>query len=88
MLFDMYLDYKDFLMCCVSKHFWLHCRHMFFLHIKEDLLSGNLQCSSEHAIELSALLAQMKFGDYNQNTAKYNYEELCAKELTTTILER
>ncbi|XP_075561671.1 E3 ubiquitin-protein ligase MYLIP isoform X2 [Pelecanus crispus] len=62
-------------------------RHMFFLHIKEDLLAGNLQCSSEHAIELSALLAQMKFGDYNQNTAKYNYEELCAKELTTTILE-
>ncbi|NWH19913.1 E3 ubiquitin-protein ligase MYLIP isoform X1 [Grus americana] len=62
-------------------------RHMFFLHIKEDLLAGNLQCSSELAIELSALLAQMKFGDYNQNTAKYNYEELCAKELTTTILE-
>ncbi|XP_062473953.1 E3 ubiquitin-protein ligase MYLIP isoform X2 [Pezoporus occidentalis] len=62
-------------------------RHMFFLHIKEDLLAGNLQCSSEHAIELSALLAQMKFGDYNQNTAKYNYEELCAKELTTTVLE-
>ncbi|KAM9228457.1 E3 ubiquitin-protein ligase MYLIP isoform 2-T2 [Leptosomus discolor] len=62
-------------------------RHMFFLHIKEDLLAGNLQCSSEHAVELSALLAQMKFGDYNQNTAKYNYEELCAKELTTTILE-
>ncbi|XP_074755820.1 E3 ubiquitin-protein ligase MYLIP isoform X2 [Athene noctua] len=62
-------------------------RHMFFLHIKEDLLAGHLQCSSEHAIELSALLAQMKFGDYNQNTAKYNYEDLCAKELTTTILE-
>lgn len=86
MLVDKNLDYKHFL--CVSKHFSFHCRHMFFLHIKEDLLAGNLQCSSEHAIELSALLAQMKFGDYNQNTAKYNYEELCAKELTTTILER
>lgn len=64
------------------------CRHMFFLHIKEDLLAGNLQCSSEHAIELSALLAQVRFGDYNQNTAKYSYEELCAKELTTATLER
>lgn len=88
MLFDTYLDYKHLLTFCVSEHFLFHCRHMFFLHIKEDLLAGNLQCSSEHAIELSALLAQMKFGDYNQNTAKYNYEELCAKELTTTILER
>uniref|UniRef100_A0A674HXK0 RING-type E3 ubiquitin transferase n=2 Tax=Terrapene triunguis TaxID=2587831 RepID=A0A674HXK0_9SAUR len=29
----------------------------------------------------------MKFGDYNQNTAKYSYEELCAKELTTATLE-
>nr|XP_042716442.1 E3 ubiquitin-protein ligase MYLIP isoform X2 [Chrysemys picta bellii] len=62
-------------------------RHMFFLHIREDLLAGNLQCSSEHAIELSALLAHMKFGDYNQNTAKYSYEELCAKELTTATLD-
>ncbi|XP_032637095.1 E3 ubiquitin-protein ligase MYLIP isoform X2 [Chelonoidis abingdonii] len=62
-------------------------RHMFFLHIREDLLAGNLQCSPEHAIELSALLAQMKFGDYNQNTAKYSYEELCAKELTTATLD-
>ncbi|XP_020654250.1 E3 ubiquitin-protein ligase MYLIP isoform X2 [Pogona vitticeps] len=63
-------------------------RHMFFLHIEEDLLAGNLQCSPEQAIELSALLAQLKFGDYNQNTAKYHYEEFCAKELTTAIWER
>nr|XP_020654249.1 E3 ubiquitin-protein ligase MYLIP isoform X2 [Pogona vitticeps] len=62
-------------------------RHMFFLHIEEDLLAGNLQCSPEQAIELSALLAQLKFGDYNQNTAKYHYEEFCAKELTTAIWE-
>ncbi|EMP40386.1 E3 ubiquitin-protein ligase MYLIP [Chelonia mydas] len=54
---------------------------------REDLLAGNLQCSSEHAIELSALLAHMKFGDYNQNTAKYSYEEMCAKELTTATLD-
>ncbi|KAF3815343.1 hypothetical protein GH733_016725 [Mirounga leonina] len=62
------------------------CRHIFFLHIKETLLAGHLQCSPEQAVELSALLAQTKFGDYNQNTAKYNYEELCAKELSSATL--
>ncbi|XP_012609124.1 E3 ubiquitin-protein ligase MYLIP isoform X4 [Microcebus murinus] len=61
-------------------------RHIFFLHIKEALLAGHLLCSPEQAVELSALLAQTKFGDYNQNTAKYNYEELCAKELSSTTL--
>uniref|UniRef100_U3EQ04 RING-type E3 ubiquitin transferase n=1 Tax=Micrurus fulvius TaxID=8637 RepID=U3EQ04_MICFL len=62
-------------------------RHMFFLHIEEDLLAGTLQCSSERAVELSALLAQLKFGDYNQNTAKYHYEEFCMKELTSSTLD-
>ncbi|XP_031996630.1 E3 ubiquitin-protein ligase MYLIP isoform X1 [Hylobates moloch] len=61
-------------------------RHIFFLHIKEALLAGHLLCSPEQAVELSALLAQSKFGDYNQNTAKYNYEELCAKELSSATL--
>lgn len=61
---------------------------MFFLHIEEDLLAGNLQCSSERAVELSALLAQLKFGDYNQNTAQYHYEEFCMKELTSSTLDR
>lgn len=63
-------------------------RHIFFLHIKEALLAGHLQCSPEQAVELSALLAQTKFGDYNQNTAKYSYEELCAKELSSAALNR
>ncbi|KAG8510992.1 E3 ubiquitin-protein ligase MYLIP [Galemys pyrenaicus] len=61
-------------------------RHIFFLHIKEALLAGHLPCSPEQAVELSALLAQTKFGDYNQNTAKYSYEELCAKELSSAAL--
>ncbi|XP_069469664.1 E3 ubiquitin-protein ligase MYLIP [Ambystoma mexicanum] len=63
-------------------------RHMFFVHIKEDLLAGNLQCSPEQAVELSALLAQMEFGDYNQNTAKYSYHELCGMDLGITVLNR
>lgn len=55
-------------------------RHLFFMHVKEDLHRGHLRMCSEQAEELSALLAQAEFGDYNQNTAKYWYTELCAKE--------
>ncbi|KAM9233240.1 E3 ubiquitin-protein ligase MYLIP [Dugong dugon] len=61
-------------------------RHIFFLHIKEALLAGPLQCYPEQAVELHALLAQTEFGDYNQNTARHNYEELCAKELSSAAL--
>ncbi|XP_034366471.1 E3 ubiquitin-protein ligase MYLIP [Arvicanthis niloticus] len=61
-------------------------RHIFFLHIKESLLAGHLQCSPEQAVDLSALLAQTKFGDYNQNTAQYSYEDLCEKELSSSTL--
>ncbi|XP_076864513.1 E3 ubiquitin-protein ligase MYLIP-A [Brachyhypopomus gauderio] len=55
-------------------------RHLFFMHVKEDLHRGHLRMGSEQAQELSALLAQAEFGDYNQNTAKYWYTELCGKE--------
>lgn len=61
-------------------------RHQFFMHVRDDLLGGRLQCSTEHAVDLSALLALVEFGDYNQNTAKYSYEDLCANDLNTTIL--
>ncbi|KAG7458153.1 hypothetical protein MATL_G00235100 [Megalops atlanticus] len=52
-------------------------RHLFFMHVKEDLHSGHLHMGPEPAEQLSALLAQAEFGDYNQNTAKYWYTELC-----------
>ncbi|KAK1804880.1 hypothetical protein P4O66_019257 [Electrophorus voltai] len=55
-------------------------RHLFFMHVKEDLHRGHLRMGSEQAQELSALLAQAEFGDYNQNTAKYWYTELCGRE--------
>ncbi|CAL8298730.1 unnamed protein product [Lota lota] len=55
-------------------------RHMLFMHVKEDLHSGHLRMASEQAEELSALLAQAEFGDYNQNTAQYWYRELCGEE--------
>uniref|UniRef100_H2MCU2 RING-type E3 ubiquitin transferase n=1 Tax=Oryzias latipes TaxID=8090 RepID=H2MCU2_ORYLA len=57
-------------------------RHLFFLHVKEDLHNGHLRMGSEQAEELSALLAQAEFGDYNQNTAQYWYSELCGEEPT------
>ncbi|KAJ8403037.1 hypothetical protein AAFF_G00359530 [Aldrovandia affinis] len=55
-------------------------RHLFFMHVKEDLHCGHLHMGPDLAEELSALLAQAEFGDYNQNTAKYWYTELCGKE--------
>ncbi|KAJ8354346.1 hypothetical protein SKAU_G00219130 [Synaphobranchus kaupii] len=55
-------------------------RHLFFLHIKQEVHSGRLQISPEQAEELSALLAQAEFGDYNQNTAEYCYSQLCGNE--------
>ncbi|XP_077363849.1 E3 ubiquitin-protein ligase MYLIP-A-like [Festucalex cinctus] len=55
-------------------------RHIFFTHVKEDLHNGHLRMGSEQAEELSALLAQAEFGDYNQNTARYWYLELCGEE--------
>ncbi|KAM9446297.1 E3 ubiquitin-protein ligase MYLIP-A-like [Clarias gariepinus] len=55
-------------------------RHLFFMHVKEDLHCGHLRMCSEQAVKLSALVAQAEFGDYNQNTAKYWYTELCRKD--------
>ncbi|XP_061764446.1 E3 ubiquitin-protein ligase MYLIP-A isoform X1 [Nerophis ophidion] len=55
-------------------------RHVFFMQVKEDLHNGHLRMGLEQAEELSALLAQAEFGDYNQNTAQYWYSELCGEE--------
>ncbi|KAM9416224.1 E3 ubiquitin-protein ligase MYLIP-A-like isoform 1-T1 [Salvelinus alpinus] len=55
-------------------------RHVFFMQVKENLHSGHLRMCSGQAEELSALLAQAEFRDYNQNTAKYWYSELCGSE--------
>ncbi|XP_053322832.1 E3 ubiquitin-protein ligase MYLIP [Spea bombifrons] len=62
-------------------------RRMFYLHIKEDLLAGHLQCSPEQAVALSAVLAQLECGDYNPNTASYRYQDICSKELGPATLE-
>ncbi|XP_037119911.1 E3 ubiquitin-protein ligase MYLIP-A-like [Syngnathus acus] len=61
-------------------------RHIFFTHVKEDLHNGHLRMGSEQAEELSAMLAQAEFGDYNQNTAHYWYSELCGEEPSPTIV--
>ncbi|RXN01749.1 E3 ubiquitin-protein ligase MYLIP-A [Acipenser ruthenus] len=55
-------------------------RNLFFMHVKEDLHSGRLQSLPEQAEELCAQVAQAEFGDYNQNTAKYIYKEICGKD--------
>ncbi|KAG9355481.1 hypothetical protein JZ751_000319 [Albula glossodonta] len=58
------------------------------LRLREDLHCGHLHMGSEQAQELSALLAQAEFGDYNQNTAKYWYTELCGKEPSPATVNR
>ncbi|XP_072572037.1 E3 ubiquitin-protein ligase MYLIP-A-like isoform X3 [Paramormyrops kingsleyae] len=63
-------------------------RHFFFMHVKDELLRGHLQTSREQAEDLSALLAQAEFGDYNQTTAKYRYSELCGKEPGLDVMQR
>ncbi|KPP72110.1 E3 ubiquitin-protein ligase MYLIP-A-like [Scleropages formosus] len=62
-------------------------RHLFFTHVREDLLKGHLHTNPEQAEELSALLAQVQFGDYNPNTARYCYTELCGKELSSAVTD-
>lgn len=58
------------------------------MHVKEDLHNGHLRMGLEQAEELSALLAQAEFGDYNQNTAQYFYSELCGEEPSTATISR
>lgn len=70
------------LSCCLS------ARHIFFTHVKEDLHNGHLRMCLEQAVELSALLAQAEFGDYNQNTAQYWYSELCGEEPSVAAIDR
>ncbi|MBN3295354.1 E3 ubiquitin-protein ligase MYLIP [Amia ocellicauda] len=61
-------------------------RHLFFMHVKEDLLGGRLRSTPEQAEELGALVAQAELGDFNQNTAKYFYYEFCGKDPSPTVL--
>lgn len=77
---DIIFNYSSFLL--------LLNRHVFFMHVKEDLHNGHLRMGSEQAEELSALLAQAEFGDYNQNTAQYWYSELCGEEPSAATIDR
>ncbi|XP_016139065.1 E3 ubiquitin-protein ligase MYLIP-B-like isoform X3 [Sinocyclocheilus grahami] len=55
-------------------------RHLFLMHVKEELFKGSLRLDAEQAIELCALLAQAKFGDYNHNTANYCYSQIYGQD--------
>lgn len=76
------------LVSVLTSFFFPPPRHIFFMHVKEDLHNGHLRMGSEQAEELSALLAQAEFGDYNQNTAQYWYSELCGEEPSATTVNR
>ncbi|XP_052002815.1 E3 ubiquitin-protein ligase MYLIP-B-like [Xyrauchen texanus] len=55
-------------------------RHLFLLHVKEELFKGSLRLDTEQAIEFCALLAQAEFGDYSHNTANYCYSQIYGQE--------
>lgn len=55
-------------------------RHLFLMHMKEELFKGSLRLDMEQATELCALLAQAEFGDYNQNTANYCYSQIYGQD--------
>ncbi|XP_059423855.1 E3 ubiquitin-protein ligase MYLIP-B [Carassius carassius] len=55
-------------------------RHLFLMHMKEELFKGSLRLDMEQAIELCALLAQAELGDYNQNTANYCYSQIYGQD--------
>ncbi|KAL2084446.1 hypothetical protein ACEWY4_019964 [Coilia grayii] len=61
-------------------------RHLFLLHVKEELHRGSLRLDPEQATEFCALQAQSELGDYNQNTAKYCYAHLCGQEPSPATL--
>ncbi|XP_030638395.1 E3 ubiquitin-protein ligase MYLIP-B [Chanos chanos] len=61
-------------------------RHLFLMHVKEELFRGSLRPDRDQAVELCALLAQEEFGDHDQNTVKYCYTQLCGQEPSTTTM--
>ncbi|XP_022530002.2 E3 ubiquitin-protein ligase MYLIP-B [Astyanax mexicanus] len=61
-------------------------RHLFLMHVKEELVRGSLSLDSDQVVELCALLGQAEFGDYNQNTAEYFYTQIYGVEPATDII--
>ncbi|KAI4891209.1 hypothetical protein NFI96_033045 [Prochilodus magdalenae] len=55
-------------------------RHLFRMHMREELVRGSVRLDPNQVVELCALLAQSEFGDYNQNTAEYFYNQIYEQE--------
>ncbi|PAV87959.1 hypothetical protein WR25_20246 [Diploscapter pachys] len=54
-------------------------RHLFFLQIKQAILSMELYCSPEAAVLLASYAAQAMYGDYNEETEQLELEKLIPK---------
>ncbi|XP_002733818.1 E3 ubiquitin-protein ligase MYLIP-like [Saccoglossus kowalevskii] len=48
-------------------------RHIFYLHVKNDLSEGKLDASTVQAAKLCALIAQAESGDYSKDKSQYNF---------------
>ncbi|XP_025017829.1 band 4.1-like protein 5 [Tetranychus urticae] len=50
-----------------------YVRYLFFLQLKNDLLTGKLPCAPENAAKLCALSLQSEFGDFDEDQHDINF---------------
>lgn len=48
-------------------------RKLFFLQVKEDILSENIYCPPETAVLLASFAVQCKYGEYNKSQDNQGY---------------
>lgn len=60
-------------------------QHLFFLHVKNDILNENIYCPAEEAVLMASFSVQAKYGDYDAEIHKNKFlakEQLLPKRVT------
>uniref|UniRef100_A0A914XAS6 Moesin/ezrin/radixin homolog 1 n=1 Tax=Plectus sambesii TaxID=2011161 RepID=A0A914XAS6_9BILA len=69
-------------------------KYQFFLQLKQDILTGKLECPKEIAVELAALALQSELGDYNENdhtpafVSEFRFHPMQDEQMELEILEK
>ncbi|XP_037089484.1 LOW QUALITY PROTEIN: band 4.1-like protein 5 [Pollicipes pollicipes] len=69
-------------------------RYLFFLQLKQDLLSGQLECPQETAVQLAALCVQSELGDYDPDEhsaatiSEFRFVPEQTEEMEEAVLEQ
>jgi len=61
-------------------------QHLFFLHVKNEILNELIYCPAEEAVLMASYAVQAKFGDYDQDIHKKGFlgdEQLLPKRVTS-----